>query len=191
MKIGYVRVSSEDQNIERQEVIMQELGVDRIFIDKMSGKNKERPQLKDLLNFVREGDCVVIESISRLARNTRDLLEIVESLRSKKVEFISKKETIDSFTPAGQFMLTVFGAIAELERSYILDRQREGIAIAKNKGKYKGRKPIEIDQTQWISLYDKWKKREIKAVDFRRQLGLKHGTFYGRLRQWEQQPRSI
>ena len=135
-KIGYVRVSTVDQNTARQEALMKELGVEKIYIDKVSGKNKDRKQLKEMLNFIREGDIVIVESISRIARNTKDLLELVELLKSKGVEFVSKKEAIDTNTVPGKFMLTVFGAIAELERGYILDRQKEGIEIAKKEGKY-------------------------------------------------------
>lgn len=143
MKIGYIRISTADQNIARQEVLMHELGVENMFIDRMSGKNTNRPELQRMLSFVREGDIVIVESISRFARNTRDLLDLVEQLTLKQVEFVSKKEAIDTTTPTGKFMLTVFGAVAELEREYILQRQKEGIAIAKEKGVYKGRKPIE------------------------------------------------
>ena len=136
MKIGYVRTSTTDQNTARQEVLMQELGVDQVFIDRMSGKNTDRPELKKMVNFVRAGDMVIVESISRFARNTRDLLELIEQLTAKGVEFVSKKEAIDTTTPSGKFMLTIFGAVAELEREYILQRQREGIAIAKAQGIY-------------------------------------------------------
>ena len=124
MKIGYVRVSTREQNIARQEVLMQELGVEEIFIDRMSGKNTDRPELKRMMEYVRQGDTVIVESISRFARNTKDLLNLIEQLNQKHVEFISKKETIDTSTPTGKFMLTVFGAVAELEREYILQRQR-------------------------------------------------------------------
>ena len=126
----------------RQEVLMQELGVDEVYIDRLSGKNTDRPELK-MMDYVRKGDTVIVESISRFARNTRDLLELIEKLSEKGVEFVSRKEAIDTTTPTGKFMLTVFGAVAELEREYILQRQREGIAIAKAQGKYTGRKPIE------------------------------------------------
>ena len=135
MKIGYIRVSTEDQNTERQEVIMKDLGVERIYIEKLSGSSTQRPKLNEMLDFVREGDIVIVESISRFARNTKDLLELVDILDSKKVQFISKKETIDTSTPAGKFMLTIFGAVAQLEREYIKERQREGIELAKLKGK--------------------------------------------------------
>ena len=139
MKIGYIRVSTEEQNTIRQEVLMEELGVDEIYIDKVSGKSSERPQLKKMMQFVRRGDVIIVESISRFARNTKDLLNLIEDLSAKDVTFISKKEAIDTTTPSGKFMLTVFGAVAELEREYILQRQREGIEIAKKQGKYKGR----------------------------------------------------
>jgi len=142
LKIGYIRVSSEEQNTIRQEVMMHELGVDELYIDKASGKNAERPELKKLMLYVRRGDAIIVESISRFARNTRDLLELIEVLSSKDVTFISKKEAIDTNTPTGKLMLTAFGAVAELEREYILQRQREGVAIAKQQGKYTGRKRI-------------------------------------------------
>lgn len=140
MKIGYIRISSAEQNTARQEVLMHELGVDQVYIDRMSGKDIDRPELKRMMTFVCKGDTVIVESISRFARNTRDLLELVEQLTKKNVEFVSKKEATDTTTPTGKFMLTVFGAVAELEREreYILQRQREGIDIAKAKGKYKG-----------------------------------------------------
>lgn len=122
MKIGYIRISTTDQNTARQEVMMQELGVDQVYIDRMSGKSLDRPELKRMLNYAREGDVVIVESISRFARNTRDLLELVEKLSEKNVPFVSRKEAIDTSTPTGRFMLTVFGAVAELEREYILQR---------------------------------------------------------------------
>lgn len=141
MKIGYVRVSTEEQNTARQEIMLRELGVDELFIDKASGKNADRLELRRMMEYVRRGDTVIVESISRFARNTRDLLDLVERLTEKQVEFVSRKEAIDTTTPTGKFMLTVFAAVAELEREYILQRQREGIAIAKKQGKYTGRKP--------------------------------------------------
>lgn len=116
MIIGYIRISTTDQSTARQEVLMKELGAEQVFIDRMSGKNTDRPELKRMMSFVREGDTVIVESISRFARNTKDLLELVEQLTKKRVEFVSKKEAIDTSTPTGKFMLTVFGAVAELER---------------------------------------------------------------------------
>ena len=126
MRVGYVRVSTVGQNTARQEVLMEELGAERVYIDRMSGKNTSRPALRQMLEFVREGDVVVVESISRFARNTRDLLELVEQLSAKGVEFVSKKEAIDTMTPPGKFMLTIFGAVAELEREGLVLRQTRG-----------------------------------------------------------------
>ena len=139
MKIGYVRVSTEEQNTARQEIMRRDLGVDELFIDKASGKNADRPELRRMMEYVRRGDTVIVESISRFARNTRDLLDLVEHLTEKQVEFVSRKEAIDTTTPTGKFMLTVFAAVAELEREYILQRQRAGNAIARTHGKYRGR----------------------------------------------------
>ena len=113
---------------------MEEQKVEKIFTDKASGKNTERENFKTMMAFIRVGDTVIVETISRIARNTRDLLTIVATLTEKDVEFVSLKESIDTTTPHGRFMLTVFGALAELERESILERQREGIEIAKDEG---------------------------------------------------------
>lgn len=156
---------------------MSALGVDEIYIDKVSGKNTERKELKKMLSFVRKGDLVIVESISRFARNTKDLLELVDILKNKDVGFVSKKECIDTSTPTGKFMLTVFGAVAELEREYILERQKEGIAIAKTQGKYKGRKPKELP-ADFDIVIDKWHSGEITAVDAMKRLGISKSRFY-------------
>ena len=104
MKIGYIRVSTQEQNTIRQEVLMASLGVDEVYIDRMSGKSTNRPELQKMMEYVRRGDTVIVESISRFARNTRDLLDLVEKLSEKGVEFVSKKEAIDTTTPTGKFM---------------------------------------------------------------------------------------
>ena len=181
MKIGYVRTSTAEQNTARQEVLMQELGVDQVYIDHMSGKSLDRPELKQMMEYVRKGDTVIVESISRFARNTRDLLELVERLKAKGVEFISKKEAIDTTTPSGKFMLTIFGAVAELEREYILQRQQEGIAIAKANGVYKGRKPIQ--RPEFPQVVTLWREGQITAVEAMRRLDMKPRTFYRRVKQ--------
>lgn len=137
MKVGYVRVSSLDQNEERQIKSLEEAGAEEIFIDKKSGKNIDRPKLQEMLTFIRKGDVVIVSEFSRLARNTKDLLDITETITNKGAEFRSLKESIDTSSPAGKLMLTVIGAIATFEREMILERQKEGIAIAKEKGKYK------------------------------------------------------
>ena len=178
MKIGYIRISTIDQSTARQELLMDQLGVDEVYIDRMSGKNTNRPELQKMMEYVRRGDTVIVESISRFARNTRDLLELVEKLSAKGVEFVSKKEAIDTTTPTGKFMLTVFGAVAELEREYILQRQREGIAIAKANGVYKGRKPIQPPEFE--SVMARWHDGRLTAAEAMRKLGMSKSTFYRR-----------
>lgn len=176
MKIGYIRVSTQEQNSMRQEVLMESLGVDEVYIDRMSGKSTNRPELQRMMGYVRRGDTVIVESISRFARNTRDLLDLVEKLSEKGVEFVSKKEAIDTTTPTGKFMLTVFGAVAELEREYILQRQQEGIAIAKAGGKYKGRKPIE--RPNFDAVVKQWQEGKISASEAMKMLRMTKTTFY-------------
>ena len=181
MKIGYIRVSTQEQNTIRQEVLMASLGVDEVYIDRMSGKSTNRPELQKMMEYVRKGDTVIVESISRFARNTRDLLDLVEKLSEKGVEFVSKKEAIDTTTPTGKFMLTVFGAVAELEREYILQRQQEGIAIAKAEGKYRGRKPIE--RSNFDAVEKLWRAGTISAAEAMRRLDMSRSTFYRKVRQ--------
>ena len=113
-KIGYIRVSTEHQETARQQEIMDSYQVDRIFSEKISGANKDRPQLRAMLDYVREGDTLYIESISRLGRSTKDLLSIIETLTEKGVTLISHKENIDTDTPSGKFMLTVFAALSQV-----------------------------------------------------------------------------
>lgn len=185
MKVGYIRVSTEEQNTARQEELMQALGVEKIFVDKASGKDKNRPGLTEMMAFVREGDTVVVESISRFARSTKDLLNLVEQLTAKKVEFVSQKETIDTSTPQGRFMLTVFAAMAQLEREQIGQRQREGIEIAKKAGKYTGRKPIAIDEVLFAEQYRAWKNGETSPKFIMKRLGLTRTTFYRKVDEYE------
>ncbi len=183
MRVGYVRCSTIEQNEARQLKMMEEQRAEKLFIDKASGKNTDRKEFKEMMSFIRAGDVVIVESISRIARNTRDLLSIVSDLTEKQVEFISLKENIDTTTPQGRFMLTVFGALAELERENILERQREGIAIAKDAGKYTGRKPIDLDAEQFKSTCARWRAGEITATAAMQEVGLKPNTFYRRVKE--------
>lgn len=181
MKVGYIRVSTQEQNEARQEEMLKAYGVEQTFKDKASGKNTDRPDFKKMMNFVRAGDTVIVESISRIARNTRDLLFIISDLINKGVEFVSLKEAIDTSTAQGRFMLTVFGAMAELERESILERQREGIAIAKAEHRYKGRKPVEVNEDALRAICVKWRDKKITARQAMNELGLKPNTFYRRV----------
>ena len=181
MRIGYVRVSTTEQKTERQEAALQDLGVEKVFIDKASGRTTDRPELKRMMDYVRDGDTVIVESISRFARSARDFLELMEKLSEKETAFISRKESIDTATPAGRFMLTIFAAVAELEREYLRDRQREGIELAKKKGKYQGRKPGIYPGFE--HLLAKSKSGEITAAAAMRKLGMSKTTWYRKVRE--------
>ena len=183
MRVGYVRCSTIEQNEARQLKMMEEQNAEKIFTDKASGKNTDRRAFKEKMSLVRAGDIVIVERISRIARNTRDLLTIVSELTEKGVEFVSLKENIDTTTPQGRFMLTVFGALAELERENILERQREGIEIAKTEGKYKGRKPVDVDEEQFKAVCKRWREGEITATAAMNEVGLKPNTFYRRVKE--------
>lgn len=178
--IGYARVSTEEQNEARQLESFRTFRepISKIFMDKCSGKNMNRPQLQAMLEYVREGDVVVVSDFSRLARSTRDMLQIIQDLTDKGVGLISMKENLDTDTPQGKFMLTVFAALAELERATILQRQREGIEIAKADGKYKGRKPIPVDEALFRSECAKWKAGDQTAKETMQHLSIKPNRFY-------------
>ncbi len=183
MKVFYARCSTVEQNEARQLQTAHEIGADKIFVDKASGKSADRPELKKMLDYVREGDTLYCSDFSRLARNTRDLLSIVEQLQVKNVQFVSMKEAVDTNTPQGRFMLTVFGAMAELERETILQRQREGIEIAKAAGKYKGRQRQQIDTARLKAVCVRWRAGEITAVKAMELMQLKANTFYRRVKE--------
>ena len=176
MNVAYVRVSTEEQNEARQLEALEKQGVDKWFIEKISGKNTNRPQLQAMLDYVREGDTVYVHDFSRLARSTKDLLSIVEKLKSKGVHIVSNKENIDSSTPTGKLMLTMIGAIAEFERQNMLERQREGIAIAKREGKFKGGQVKKIDDKMWKQCYSQYMQRELTKVAFAKTLSISRPT---------------
>ena len=186
MKLFYARVSTAEQNEERQIKAALELGIEKeyIYIDKQSGKDTKREQLQKMLEYCRKGDIVYCESISRIARNTKDLLQIIEQLNQKQVEFVSLKENIDTSTPQGKFVLTVFGAMAELERECILQRQKEGISIARQYNKYQGKPPMKIDKERFIKLCGEWRQGKRTATETMRILELKPNTFYRRVKEW-------
>jgi len=184
MNIAYVRVSTVEQNEQRQLEGLKTYKIDKYFTEKVSAKDTNRPQLKAMIEFARGGDTIYIWDFSRLARSTKDLLDIVEKLTNKGVHLLSVKENLDTSTPSGKLMLTMIGAINEFERANMLERQREGIAIAKVKGKYKGRKAIEYPDN-WKEVYDKWKVREITAVKAMELTGLKKNTFYKLIKEYE------
>lgn len=184
-KIGYIRVPTEHQETARQQEIMCGYQVDRIFSEKLSGANTDRPQLRAMLDYVREEDTLYVESISRLGRSTKDLLNIIDTLTDKGVTLVSHKENIDTDTPTGKFMLTVFAALSQLEREQLKQRQREGIEIAKAQGKYTGRKPLPTEWTSFGQLYGEWRAKNITGRDFMRRMDMSANTFYRRVREYE------
>lgn len=165
MNVAYVRVSSLDQNEIRQTEALGKYGIERWYIEKVSGKDTNRPKLKEMLDFIREGDVVYIHDFSRLARSTKDLLSIVESFDAKSVHLVSNKENLDTSTPTGRLMLTVIAAINEFERANLLERQREGIEIAKKAGKYKGGQVKRIDDEFFCKAYEKYRRREMNKTE--------------------------
>jgi len=175
-RIGYVRVSSIDQNPDRQ---IEQMQVDRIFTDKASGKTIERPELENLLAFVREGDTVVIHSMDRLARNLVDLRRLVEKMteRGIRIEFIKENLIFtNDDSPMSNLVLSIMGAFAEFERSLILERQREGIALAKLRGTYRGRKKV-LSADKVLELRQKVNAGE-KKTKLAREFGGTRDTIY-------------
>lgn len=191
MIVGYVRVSTVEQNEARQIATMEKYNVDRVFQEKVSAKDTNRPELKAMLDFVREGDSIVIHDFSRLARSTKDLLEIVETLEDKRVTLVSAKENIDTSTATGKLMLTMIGAINEFERTNLLERQREGIAIAKEQGKYKGRKEVTVSDDTWNDLYSKYLNRELNKTQLSNELGVSRPTLDKLIKERVQEGRGV
>lgn len=174
MRLAYIRVSTIEQSDRRQIEAMDKYNIEKWFIEKVSAKDTNRPKLQELLNFAREGDVIHIHDFSRLARSTKDLLDIVETLNSKGIILISNKENIDTSTPTGKLMLTMIGAINEFERTNLLERQREGIAIAKREKKYKGRKSIQISNFE--EHYKRYLSREINKSQLAKELKISRPT---------------
>lgn len=185
MNISYVRVSTVEQNEARQvEGLNEKFKIDKWFIEKISAKDTNRPKLNEMLDYAREGDTIYIWDFSRLARSTKDLLELVDIINNKGITLVSVKENIDTSTATGKLMLTVIGAINEFERTNLLERQKEGIAIAKKNNKYKGRKKIERPKN-FIDIYNKWRCRELTGIKAMELLGVKKNTFYKLIKEYE------
>lgn len=182
MKVGYVRVSTQDQNPARQEELMKSFGVEKVYSEKLSGKDTNRPKFQEMMSFLREGDTLYIESFSRLSRSTQDLLNTVNTLNEKHVSLVSDKEKIDTTTPQGRLVMTVFAAIYEFERENTLQRQAEGIAIAKKQGKYKGRKPLPLSP-QFLSAAKAWEKGTLPLKDAIKQSNMSEATFFRKCKQ--------
>lgn len=174
MRLAYIRVSTIEQNEQRQIEAMERYNIEKWFIEKVSAKDTNRQKLQELLDFAREGDVIHIHDFSRLARSTKDLLEIVELLHEKGVTLISNKENIDTGTPTGKLMLTMIGAINEFERTNLLERQREGIEIAKREKRYTGRKAVVVPDFE--KHYQRYLRREITKTELARELNISRPT---------------
>ena len=181
-RIKYIRVSTQEQNTARQETDKEKF--DRVYIEKASGKNTDRPELKAMLDYVREGDIVEVESYSRIARNTQDLLSIVSQLTEKGVDFVSQKEKIDTSTPSGRLMLTIFAGLAQFERECLLERQAEGIAIAKQEGRM-GRPAIQ-PCADFAAIVKDWNDGKMTAVEAMKLAGMTKATFYRKVKAMQQ-----
>jgi len=184
MNIAYVKISTIEQNECRQLKGLKKYNIDNWFSEKVSAKDTNRPELKRMIEFARKDDTIYIHSLDRLARSTKDLLNIVEQLQSKGIHLISSKENIDTNTDTGKLMLTMIGAINTFERENMLERQREGISIAKGNGVYKGRKVIQYPNN-WFEIYSQYKTRVLTGTKTMKMLGLKRNTFYKLLKEYE------
>lgn len=171
-----MRVSSVTQNEARQIEALEKYDIEKWFVEKVSGKDTNRPILQEMLNYVREGDSVYVEDFSRMARSTKDLLDIVELLEKKQVQLISLKENLDTSTPTGKLMLTVIAAIHQFERENILERQREGIEIAKREGRYRGGQPKKINEEKFLDLYEAYMCRDINKTQMAKKLRISRPT---------------
>lgn len=180
-KIGYVRVSTIDQNEGRQLAALSPFGIDKWFTDKASGKNTDRPQFTAMLDYVREGDTIYIEDFSRLSRSVSDLLRVLEQLSDKGVQLRSMKESFDTSTPTGKLMLTMLAAVNEFEITNSAERRDEGIALAKANGVYKGRAPVE-KPANWDDVMPLWQNRKLTSKKAMELLNLKRNTFYNFLK---------
>lgn len=192
MNIAYVRVSTKEQNTARQLEALEKYNIERTFEEKVSAKDTNRPELQSMLDYVRENDIVYVESFSRLARNTLDLLTIVKQISEKNAGLVSLKEQIDTTSPAGRLQLGVFAAIYQFERECSKERQREGIEIALRTGqtrtgnKYGRPKEFHIDNNFKL-VYDRWKSGEITGVQAIKEVQMKKATFYKRVQEYESQ----
>ena len=185
MNVAYVRVSTVEQNEQRQVEALKKYKIDKWFIDKCSGKDINRPQFREMANFVREGDTLYTVEWSRLSRSTVDLLRIIEAMDKSKVKLVSIKENFDTSTPTGKLMLSLIAAINEFERQNLLERQREGIELAKAQGKYQGRKPVKRDEQFVLQLIYAIKAKQITVTEAAKRLNVTRATVYNLIERYE------
>ena len=185
MRIGYIRVSTTHQNTDRQEDSLEQMNVEKLFIEKASGKDRNRPQLKALLEFVQPGDVVVVHELSRMARSVIDLYDIAKELNDKGVSLESLKEDIDLTSATGKLTFGIMAVMAQFERDLLLERQKEGIAAAKARGKRWGRENIYgTDERLVHEVFSKYHSKKISFDDASKKLEMKKSTFYYRYNKW-------
>ena len=178
---GYARVSTESQNLNRQLDALKKYGVDQIYNEKMTGTKRDRPELEKMLDRMTEGDIVVIESLSRLGRATKDLIELTEIFHSKGVNLVSLKESIDTNTSTGKLLFTLMSAIAQFERDVIADRTMEGLKSARSRGRTGGRPKANTDSVKKaVKLYNT---RQYSVKEIEELTGVKKDTLYRNLRE--------
>ena len=185
--IAYVRVSTVEQNEARQREALKAFNIDKWFVEKASGKDAKRPILQEMLEYIREDDTVYVEEFSRLGRSTADLLATVQRIEDSGAKFVSLKENFDTKTPAGKLQMTMMAAIAEFERAMILERQREGIAIAKREGKYHGRKAVFVPNIG--EYYQKYMTRQGTKTSIATELGISRTTLDKLFKEYENDKR--
>lgn len=185
MRIGYIRVSTEHQHTGRQEDKLPEMNVEKVFIEKASGKNRNRPQLRAMMDFVQTGDTVVVEELSRLARSVMDLYDIAKQLNEKGAGLESLKEDIDMTSATGKLTFGIMAVMAQFERDLLLERQKEGIAAAKARGKKWGAEiQYGTDERQLHEIFTKYTNKKIGLQDAMKSLNMKKSTFYYRYNKW-------
>ena len=177
---GYARVSTEQQNLDRQLDMLQKYGVDFIYNEKMTGTKRNRPELEKLLERLTEGDTVVVESLSRLGRSTKDLIWLMETFNAKDVNLVSLKESIDTTTSTGKLLFTLMSALAQFERDVLADRTREGLAAARARGRKGGRKPKDSDAVRKAEKL--YKTGQYTVSEITELTGVKKTTLYNNLR---------
>ena len=184
-EVAYIRVSTAEQNPAWQKEVILKYGIpeERIYSDKLSGKDMQRPELKRMLSSLRYGDTVVVASLDRLGRKTRDLLNLIEEFNKKGVRFVSLKENIDTNTPIGKFFLTVMAVIAEMEYATIQERQQAGILLAKQEGRMNGRPRVGEDNFE--AHYLQYRKGQITVSQGAKLSNISRATFYRRLKEYE------
>lgn len=177
---GYARISTEHQSLDRQLDMLEKYGVDKIYNEKMTGTTRNRPELEKLLERLTEGDTVVVESLSRLGRSTKDLISLMETFNSKGVNLVSLKESIDTTSSTGKLLFTLISALAQFERDVIADRTREGLASARARGRKGGRPPINNDKLRKaLKLYHSG---EYTLKEIYELTGVRKSTLYNKLR---------